>query len=295
MNRQFRSRAGFNPPHACRLVGLRGCFGERRRKVTCQAEWRRARRRRDWLQTLLVALTLTAVGIMAIGMSWPMTFGTGQRAELAAQVHRMSNDNSRVESVGGSALGWLATDTATAVVTPVATDTATVSAPSPDTPVPVRPRASDQGSPTSDQATPTVTATALAPTAQPTTVDVGAPVPAQSTLGAPTEATTGSQALPAATVGTELTGSHGQAESTPVATGTQPAGELSGTRQLLTPSPGLSVSPAWPPGQGTGSPQGNPTPPALSATRLIGTLALVPVLTTSLWVAFVLWRRRTRQ
>jgi len=215
------------------------------------ATMRTSRRRTGWIQPLLFGLTLVALSIPAIGMSWPMAPWAGQQVSLAVELYHPDGDHGASGSTGGFALGWLATDTATAVVTPVATDTAVVRTPGPGTPVPARPEDSDQSPPAGAQATTTAAASPLTPAAQPTVTGAGAPAPGQPAVAAPTQAPAGPQTFPVTTVDAGLAGSPGQAGSAPVATADQPAGARSDPAQSATSS----------------ATQGSAPSPALGATR----------------------------
>jgi hypothetical protein len=226
---------------------------------------------------------LAVVSVLAIGMGWPTAPWTGQPwpdgqdrwASLTLEPYHLNGDYHGLGTIGAFGLGWLATGTATAVLTPVATDTATVRTPSPDTSARTRPASSEQGSPAAGQAVPTAETSPLAPAAQPTTAETGAAAPGQPTLAAPTGALAGPQALPTATLGAGSSGSPGQAESAPVATAAQPAEALS--------VPAQSVA---------SSTRSTQPPPALPTIHPAQTFALGLIL-IGLGVAYLFWKHRT--
>lgn len=246
---------------------------------------RRSCQCRSWMGVVPLALALALASALVIGMSWPEATRTGEPASLRVEPYRANRQYRGAEtaSFGGFGLGWLATGTATVLLTPVATDTAAVTTPGPNTPRPTSPGGSDRGSPTAGQTAPAAATNPLAPAAQPTTAGAGAPAPGQPTLAGPRQPPAGSQTLPTAPGGAGLASPPGQVGSAPSAPATEPAEAPSGPTGGMASSPGLSAR--------TGSPQGSPTYTAWPPGRLIPTVALV-LLLIGLWVTYFVRRRR---
>jgi len=215
------------------------------------ATMRTSRWRTSWVQLLPFGLTLAAASVLAIGMGWPTSWA-GQRASLVLEPYHLKGDlGAPPGSAGGFALGWLATDTATAVVTPVATDTAVVTTPGPNTQPFATPDDSDQGPSAGAQATTTAPAGPLTPVTQPTITDPSTPTPGQSAPTDPTQASASPQALPTATPGAGLADSPDQTGSAPVAPADQPAQALSDPAQ----SAASSATRGEPPSPDLGAPR----------------------------------------